>query len=278
MFSRIPAQASFFYSGKWIQEMDYVLLTTLIEMRNGIGRDDAAFPNYMIRLCVKLINRRFGCELSCSDVNTRLMVLKQRYETFKVLVATHGVRWEQADKIVVANEEVWRGVLMVRIFIFNSCIGDRFFKRIMNSRFVFFKLNAFAGAYYHRDEPHFNELATIFGYNDVKVDDATEVITISDNTEIVVITDTVEPNAPVRGRMQQLDVDLDEVNSPSPGAACRVRRKLFHFDSVKLDLDHLSSSNSPSRVIPAKKLTVSSPKGSSGASCSPLPRSRKTLP
>ncbi|XP_042049444.1 uncharacterized protein LOC121795073 [Salvia splendens] len=231
--------------------MDYVLLTTLIEMRNGIGRDDAAFPNYMIRLCVKLINRRFGCELSCSDVNTRLMVLKQRYETFKVLVATHGVRWEQADKIVVANEEVWRGVLM---------------------------LNAFAGAYYHRDEPHFNELATIFGYNDVKVDDATEVITISDNTEIVVITDTVEPNAPVRGRMQQLDVDLDEVNSPSPGAACRVRRKLFHFDSVKLDLDHLSSSNSPSRVIPAKKLTVSSPKGSSGASCSPLPRSRKTLP
>ncbi|XP_042009137.1 uncharacterized protein LOC121757698 [Salvia splendens] len=231
--------------------MDYVLLTTLIEMRNGLGRDDGAFPNFMIRLCVKLLNRRFGCELTCSDVNTRLMVLKQRYETFKKLVATHGVRWEHADNIVVAPEGVWRGVLM---------------------------LNPFAGAYYHRDEPHFNELATIYGYYDVKVEAATEVITISDNTELIVITDTVEPNAPVRGRVKQLDVDLDEVNSPSPGAACRVRRKLFQVEPVNLDMDHLSSSKSPSRVIPAKKLTGSSPKGSSGASCSPLPTSRKTAP
>ncbi|KAG6387440.1 hypothetical protein SASPL_152628 [Salvia splendens] len=139
-------------------------------------------------------------------------------------------------------------------------------------------LNPFAGAYYHRDEPHFNELATIYGYYDVKVEAATEVITISDNTELIVITDTVEPNAPVRGRVKQLDVDLDEVNSPSPGAACRVRRKLFQVEPVNLDMDHLSSSKSPSRVIPAKKLTGSSPKGSSGASCSPLPTSRKTAP
>lgn len=58
------------------------------------------------------------------------------------------------------------------------------------------------------------------------------MITLSDNTEIVVITDTVEPNAPVRGHVIELDVDLDEVNSPPPGAASRVRRKLFHIDEV----------------------------------------------
>ncbi|KAG6406465.1 hypothetical protein SASPL_134067 [Salvia splendens] len=166
MNSRIPAQSTFFYSGKWNVEMDYLLITTLIENRNGHGRDDATFPNY-------------------------------------ALVATPGVRWEYVDKLVVASEAVWKGVLM---------------------------LNPFAGAYYRRDEPHFNELATIFGYFDVKVEEATEVITLSDNTEIVVITDTVEPNAPVRGRVHVMDEDLDEVNSPAPGAASRVHRKLFQID------------------------------------------------
>ncbi|KAG6421808.1 hypothetical protein SASPL_118365 [Salvia splendens] len=220
--SQIPAQASFFCSGKWIQEMDYVLLTTLIEKRIGHGWDDASVPNYVLRFCVKLINRRFGSELTCSDITTRLMLLKQRYDTFKALVATTGVRWEYVDKIIVANEAVWKGVLIV--------------------------------------------------------EEATEVITLFDNTEIVVITDTIEPNAPVRGRVKELDVDLDEVNSPSPGAALRVRRKLFHIDEVNLDLDHLSSSKSPSHVIPTKKVMGASPKGSSWASWSPLPMSRKTAP
>ncbi|KAG6416352.1 hypothetical protein SASPL_123780 [Salvia splendens] len=231
--------------------MDYVLLTTLIEKRIRHGWDDASVPNYVFRLCVKLINHRFGSELTCSDIMTRLMLLKQRYDTFKELVATTGVHWEYVNKIVVANEAVWKGVLM---------------------------LNAFAGAYYHRDEPHFNELATIFGYFDVKVEEATEVITLSDNTEIVVITDTIEPNVPLRGHVKELDVDLDEVNSPSPRAASRVRRKLFHIDEVNLDLDHLSSSKSPSHVIPAKKMMGASPKGSSWASWSLLPTSRKTAP
>ncbi|KAG6406205.1 hypothetical protein SASPL_133804 [Salvia splendens] len=188
MNSRIPTQASFFYSGKWIQEMDYVLLTTLIEKRIGHGWDDASVPNYVLHFCVKLINRRFGSELTCNDITTRMMLLKQRYDTFKALVATTGVRWEYVDKIVVANEAVWKGVFM---------------------------LNAFSGAYYHRDEPHFNELATIFGYFDVKVEEATEVITLSDNTEIVVITDTIEPNAPVRGRVKELDVYLDTLTRGS---------------------------------------------------------------
>lgn len=138
-------------------------------------------------------------------------------------------------------------------------------------------MNAYARAYYHSDEPHYNELATMFGYFDVKIEEETEVITLSDNTEVVVITETEEPNEPIRGSAKAMSVDADEVNSPSPGSVPRVRRKLFHFDKVKLDLDHLSSSKSPSRVVPAK-VVGSSPRGSSCASWSPLPTSRKTAP
>ena len=118
----------------------------------------------------------------------------------------------------------------------------------------------------------------MFGYFDMKVEESTEVITLSENTEVVVNTDTIELNELVCLSAKDSAVDVDEVNSSWPGAVSRVRRKLFRIDEVNLDLDHLSSSKSPSRVIPANEVVGSSFNGSSCASWSPLPTSRKTTP
>lgn len=101
--------------------MDYVLLTTLIKKRLGHGWGDSSVPNYMVSGTMKLINRRFGSELTCSDIKTRLKILKQRYHTFKALVNTNGVRWDYVEKIIVATDAVWKGVLLVstlHLFIF----------------------------------------------------------------------------------------------------------------------------------------------------------------
>ena len=102
------------------------------------------------------------------------------------------------------------------------------------------------------------------------------MISLSDNTEIIIISETAEENEPVRMNAKASSVDDGEVNSPQPGSASRVRRKLFHMDAV--NLDHFSSSKSPSRVIPTKKVLGSSPAGLSCASWSPLPTSCKTAP
>ena len=116
----------------------------------------------------------------------------------------------------------------------------------------------------------------MFGLFDVKVEDSTEVITLSDNTEVIVISDSVEPNQAVRRNAAAMSVDVDEVNSPPRGTPSRVRRKLFQVNEG--NVDQISSTKSPSRMVPAKKVLGSSPRGSSCASWSPLPTSRKTAP
>lgn len=114
----IPSQATFFYTGKWIEEMDSALLTTLVDKKQGRGWDDACVPKYVLRNILKLINSRFGSDLTCSDITLRLKLLKQRHETFNEVVHTHGVRWDFVNKIVIADAAKWQTIFQVNILNF----------------------------------------------------------------------------------------------------------------------------------------------------------------
>ncbi|KAL1534100.1 hypothetical protein AAHA92_31499 [Salvia divinorum] len=245
----IPKQAMFFYRGKWIQEIDSLLVSTLIEKKNDHRWDDASVPDYVLREVRKVINSRFGSELTCGDLVVRLKLLKHRYNTFKDVVATHGVHWNFIDKLIIANESTWK---------------------------LIFERNPYAGAYYCRNEPEFNLMASMFGLFDVKVEDSHEVISLSDNTEVILISDSIIPNDPITGHGYASPVDADEVTSPLLGPTSRVRRKLF--DVNESNSDQFSSTKSPSCFTSVKKVISSSPKWSSCASWSPLPISRKTGP
>ncbi|KAL1559251.1 hypothetical protein AAHA92_09612 [Salvia divinorum] len=212
-----------------------------------------------------------GCELTNAELSSWLKVLKYRYNTFKEVVGTHGVRWDVHNNFVVADEEMWKKM---------------------------FKRNPFVGAYYHRGEPDFYLLATVFGLSDVKIEDGYETITISDTIEVIAISDPTVPIAPGPGLPSDSPADPNEVASPILGGATRVRRKLF--DEVVLSLDQQSSNMAPFcclfptaygslkykmenmssfHSIPVKKKEVeSSPHGSSCASWSPCPTSRKIAP
>ncbi|KAG6399830.1 hypothetical protein SASPL_141315 [Salvia splendens] len=133
-----------------------------------------------------------------------------------------------------------------------------------------------ACAYYHRDEPEFCLLASLFGLTEVKDEFPREVITLSDTTEVIVLTETVEPNAPVRVCMYQSPTDSDEVNSPMSGPSTRVRRKLFDVGAPCFD--GTTSNKPPNRYTPPNKDVLASPKASSCASWSPFPASRKPAP
>ena len=130
-----------------------------------------------------------------------------------------------------------------------------------------------AAAYYYRDEPDFNLLASFFGLHDVKVEATAEVITISDNShEVIVISDTDPPDVPTRVQPFSSPVDSDEVTSPMPVASAFVRRKLF--DAEDPCIPDLYGSSSTPRCKETKSVKFSSPKGSSSASWSPLSLSR----
>ena len=98
--------------------MDSMLLRTLIDKKkNWLGWVDACVPKYVLRLAVRLINSQFGSDLNCSDITLRLKLLKQRYETFNEVVATHGVRWDFFNKVVHADEAIWQAIFKVHILI-----------------------------------------------------------------------------------------------------------------------------------------------------------------
>ncbi|KAL1545039.1 hypothetical protein AAHA92_21811 [Salvia divinorum] len=98
-------------------------------------------------------------------------MLRNRYNTFKEIVAMSGVHWAVQDKVIMTTESTWK---------------------------LLFERNPLAGAYYHRDEPEFSLLATMFRLGDVKVEDGNEVITLIDTTTVIVITNRTEHDEPAK--------------------------------------------------------------------------------
>ncbi|XP_047939802.1 uncharacterized protein LOC125187257 [Salvia hispanica] len=237
MSLQVPQQSTFFYRGKWCREMDTLLLSTLINLRNGRDWEDGNVPNEVICNVRGVINSPFGSDLSSEEISVRVKVLKARYTTFKKVIATTGVVWHMEDKVATADDSVWKDI---------------------------FKLNSTAGAYYYHDEPEFPLLASLFGLSDVKIEFPNEVITLSDTTEVIVLSDSVVPDAPRRGNQYDSPPDSDEVTSPMSAASGHVRRKLFDGGLPCFDVG--SSTRSPTHFKPVQMGMFSSPKGSSCAS------------
>ncbi|KAG6399463.1 hypothetical protein SASPL_140944 [Salvia splendens] len=122
-----------------------------------------------------------------------------RYRIFKAVVETYGVTWEVKDHFIYADEAVWKKI---------------------------FKHHLFAAAYFHCDELDFSRLAIVFGMEDVKVEEVTNLIFISDSTEI--------PPPPFVPTITT-PTDPDKVNSPIITVIGSVRRKLFDEEGDSRD-------------------------------------------
>ncbi|KAL1564145.1 hypothetical protein AAHA92_06533 [Salvia divinorum] len=256
----IPNQKTFFYNGKWTPKTDNLLLSNIIRMRGARPWQGNTIPDSVVLEAAAAINQEIGGQLTVTDLNIWLKVLRERYTTFNQLVTTKGVYWDIPYHVVLAAEEVWKKI---------------------------FQRNAFAGAYYHRDEPAFNQLATMFGLSDIKVEDEPEVIVISDTTEVV------EHGL---GKNAYSPTDTEEVTSPNTCITPRVRRKLFTEATTSKE-DRKSSNVAPAyypvscnkgglmlkvenqapchSIPPTKSVPKSSPNASSSASWSPFGRDWK---
>ncbi|KAG6396508.1 hypothetical protein SASPL_142659 [Salvia splendens] len=78
MSFKIPPQAMFFYRGKWTQEMDAMLLSTLITLRTGREWEDGKVPDAVLRNVRDVINHPFGLDLTTDDIAVRVKLLKAR--------------------------------------------------------------------------------------------------------------------------------------------------------------------------------------------------------
>ncbi|KAL1562043.1 hypothetical protein AAHA92_04666 [Salvia divinorum] len=236
----IPNQETFFYNGKWTPKTENMLLSKIIHMRGARPWKGNTIPDLVVLEAVAAINQEIGGQLTVTDLNIRLKVLRE-----------------------LAAEEVWKKI---------------------------FQRNAFAKAYYHRDEPAFNQLTTMFGLPDIKVEGEPEVIVISDTTEVV------EHGL---GKNSYSPTDTEKVTSPITCIALHVRRKLFTeattstedrqssnvaptyylVPSNKGELRLKMENHAPCRSIPpAKSGPKSSPNASSSASWSPFGRDWKPTP
>ncbi|XP_042004951.1 uncharacterized protein LOC121753770 [Salvia splendens] len=130
------------------------------------------------------------------DIKQRLDFLKQRYTTFKAVTKNKGASYDVEAKVVRASDVIWEEIL---------------------------KKTPFAAAYYHRDDPHFPQLACLYGMDDVKEEKEVEIIVLSDCTEEI---PTDEPSC------YEVSGFVAEVNSPMMLPPQMIRRKLFAEDAA----------------------------------------------
>ncbi|KAG6426801.1 hypothetical protein SASPL_111035 [Salvia splendens] len=76
----------FFYQGKWTQEMDSLLLSTLITLRSGRKCEDANVPDDVLCNVRAVLNHPFGGDLTTDDIAVRVNLLKARFRRFKKVV------------------------------------------------------------------------------------------------------------------------------------------------------------------------------------------------
>ncbi|KAG6402885.1 hypothetical protein SASPL_135099 [Salvia splendens] len=199
----IPPQASYLYYANWSTESDEIVLNTIIKLKQETRWMLPDFPSWFMMTAQWELKLTTGSMFTEAEIKQRMDFMKLWFKTFKG-VQMEGGFWDVGAKIIHANDDIWEKIL---------------------------KKTPFAGAYYHRDEPHFAKLACLYGWDDVKKEGETEVV-ISDQT--VKIDVEVEPSC------YELPGCYTEVNSPNIFPTRSVRRKLF-VDDVETPTNRESS-------------------------------------
>ncbi|KAL1564377.1 hypothetical protein AAHA92_06728 [Salvia divinorum] len=163
------------------------------------GLRDMEFPSYFLLTAAKEIEEKEEVLFYEIELSNRVEALRNRYTTFKELMAQDGAYWDFPSKKVVAPEAAWERVC---------------------------KKNPLAGAYFYHEEPHYYKLACLFGMYDIKMEEEKEMIIISESSED---KEDGEPSCYEIGSV------CEEVTSPIVKPVVYARRKLFVTDEEAVD-------------------------------------------
>ncbi|XP_042006983.1 uncharacterized protein LOC121755694 isoform X5 [Salvia splendens] len=152
----IPQQAVYLYYDNWTLEIDEIVLNMIIKLKRETQWKFDEFPSWFVLTVQHAVQTKTNILLTEVDIKQRLDFLKQRYTTFKEVVGYKGVSYDVEAKFVRVPDEIWVEIM---------------------------KKTLFAAAYYHRDNPHFSQLACLYGMDDIKKEREVSVIVLSDCTE-----------------------------------------------------------------------------------------------
>ncbi|KAG6397692.1 hypothetical protein SASPL_143862 [Salvia splendens] len=98
MPDNIPTQSSFLYDSRWTQEIDSVVLGTLVRLKHASGCDGTLFPSHFLVETKLAIETKFGNAFEWFDLVDRLHFLEKPYKTFNEIQRLEGTSWDECNE------------------------------------------------------------------------------------------------------------------------------------------------------------------------------------
>lgn len=116
MSNRIPSQETFFYKSNWTPEVDIMLLTFIIRMKNDFKVDGNVLPIHFFQKAASEIAEELGVHFSWSELYERFQSFEQRFILFDDVVNIAGVSWNVNFNTMAAATPVWESILKVLLW------------------------------------------------------------------------------------------------------------------------------------------------------------------
>lgn len=97
----------------WTSEMDRCLTKILVEQAKNGNKVDTTFKPAAYTAALEALNETFGLDLTKEHIRNRLKTWKKQYGVLKELLAQNGFKWDEARKMVVADNSVWNDYIKV---------------------------------------------------------------------------------------------------------------------------------------------------------------------
>ncbi|KAF5471071.1 hypothetical protein F2P56_011543 [Juglans regia] len=91
----------------WTSEMDRCLSDILVEQVKKGNRIDGTLKAAAYRAALKALNENFGLDLTKGHIQNRLKTWKKQFGILKELLSHKGFRWDETQKMVIADNSVW---------------------------------------------------------------------------------------------------------------------------------------------------------------------------
>lgn len=110
-----PPQSDVLFDSKWDADKDSCFIDIVVrDMEKNPTEKQANILIASLRRARKGLNERYCSKFNWDDVCSRYAKLKDRYRTFRSLIAQPGVYWDELANVVHADPTVWARVCEVR--------------------------------------------------------------------------------------------------------------------------------------------------------------------
>eukprot|EP00262_Sarcandra_glabra_P015579 TRINITY_DN4829_c0_g1_i1.p1 TRINITY_DN4829_c0_g1~~TRINITY_DN4829_c0_g1_i1.p1 ORF type:complete len:517 (-),score=80.66 TRINITY_DN4829_c0_g1_i1:227-1693(-) len=92
---------------EWTPPLDAYFIELMIERQNSGQRSDNGFKKEAWRSAVSDFNKKFGLQFDVGQLKSRYNFLKRQYNIVKTLLGQSGFIWDEAQRTVVATDDVW---------------------------------------------------------------------------------------------------------------------------------------------------------------------------